>query len=55
MNKEKLIDVLSQPSTWSGIVLLLTAFGISIDEDHTVQIVQSGITLTGIIRVFLED
>ena len=43
-----------EPSTWKGIIWILTAFGLVFDEDQREAIAAFGMTLSGLISVFLE-
>lgn len=50
-----LLNRLREPSTWRGIVWLLTVAGWSLRPDQAEAIVTFGITLIGLIGVFLPD
>jgi hypothetical protein len=47
----KIIDSLSQNSTWRGLILLATAAGVHMEPDIQNQIVATGLGLTGLINV----
>ena len=47
----KIIDSLSQNSTWRGLILLATAAGVHLSPDIQNQIVATGLGLTGLINV----
>lgn len=47
--------VLSQRSTWAGLVWLLTATGISIDPAQAEAIATAGMSLAGLLGVFWKD
>lgn len=47
--------VLSQRSTWAGLVWLLTAAGISIDSAQAEAIATAGMSLAGLLGVFWKD
>jgi len=53
--KYRLIELFSQASTWSGVALLLTALGILVSPADTEKVIQAGLTLTGIIKIFFEE
>ena len=46
---------LREPSTWRGIVWLLTVLGLAIKPDQAEAIVTAGIALAGLLGVFLSD
>ncbi len=50
-----LLNRLREPSTWRGIVWLLTVAGWSLRPEQAEAIVTFGITLVGLIGVFLPD
>lgn len=45
----------SEPSTWRGIVWLLTATGVALDEEQANAIEIAGAGLAGLISVFWKD
>ena len=47
----KIIDSLSQNSTWRGLILLATAAGVHLEPEIQNQIVATGLGLVGIINV----
>ena len=47
----KIIDSLSQSSTWRGLILLATAAGVNLEPDLQNQIVAAGLGLVGLINV----
>jgi len=51
LNKEKVIELLKQPSTWRGIIIILSASGVGIAPALALQIVTVGTTLVGLIEV----
>lgn len=46
---------LREPSTWRGLVWLLTVFGLSLRPDQAEAIVIAGMALAGLLGVFLSD
>lgn len=54
MNKEYLVEKLKEPSTWKGLIWLLTAFGVALSPDAKEAIAALGMALAGLIGVFLE-
>jgi len=50
-----LMNRLSEPSTWRGIVALLTATGLVIDPEQATAIVTVGVAVIGLIGAFLPD
>ena len=53
--KPWLLDRLREPSTWRGLVWLATVAGLSIRPDQAEAIVVAGMTLAGLLGVFLPD
>jgi hypothetical protein len=47
----KIIDSLSQNSTWRGLILICTALGCQWSPEFQNQIVATGLGLTGLINV----
>lgn len=50
-----LIARLKEPSTWRGIVWLLTVAGISLKPDQVEAIITAGIAIAGLLGVFTRD
>ena len=50
-----LIDRLSEPSTWRGIISLLTALGVKLRPDLTDAIVSAGLGAMGVINVVRKE
>lgn len=46
---------LSEPSTWRGFVMLLSAIGITLDPDQQNAIVVFGLAASGLIGVFFRS
>jgi hypothetical protein len=53
--KTWLIAQLKQPSTWRGLVWILTVFGVLLTPEQTEAIVLAGMALAGLLGVFLND
>ena len=47
----KILDSLSQNSTWRGLILLATAAGVHLEPELQNQIVATGLGLVGLINV----
>ncbi len=47
----KILDRLSENSTWRGLILLATAAGVNLEPDLQNQIVAAGLGLVGLINV----
>ena len=56
MNWKGMLDYaiarLSENSTWRGLILILTAGGVKLDEAHAASIIAAGLGLVGLINVF---
>lgn len=46
---------LKEPSTWAGIVTLLTVFGITLDPAQTQAIATAGAAIVAVLMVFLKE
>lgn len=53
--KQYILDRAKEPSTWRGIVLLLTALGVPMAPAMTDAIVSAGLGLAGLIGVLTAD
>jgi hypothetical protein len=53
--KNYLLARAKEPSTWRGLVLLLTAVGIPVAPDVAEAVVAAGLGLSGLIGVFTAD
>jgi hypothetical protein len=47
----KILDKLSENSTWRGLILLATAAGVNLEPDLQNQIVAAGLGLVGLINI----
>lgn len=52
---EYAINRFSEPSTWRGLVAMLTSLGLGIEPEHASFIVPLGIGLIGLIGAFVPD
>lgn len=52
---EKILLYLTQESTWTGIVAILTAFGVVLKPELTHAIVAFGLGLFGLIKVIIDE
>jgi hypothetical protein len=50
-----IIARLSEPSSWKGIFLLLTAAGVTLRPELQAAITAVGLSLTGLVGVFAPD
>jgi hypothetical protein len=55
MNTDYLKARLKEPSTWRGLALCLTAFGIAITPDQIESIVVVGLLISGLIGAGVSD
>lgn len=55
MTKRQLIAHLSQPSTWRGIFLLLSAVGVYIRPDIAEAIIAFGMAASGLVGILTSD
>lgn len=51
----KLGDYLRYPSTWQGIVSILTAVGVTLKPEQAEAIASAGIALVGVLLAFFSD
>ena len=51
---DTLFRYLKQPSTWQGIIGILTGFGIALSPEQGAAIVAAGVALIGVISVFID-
>lgn len=50
-----IVDRLKEPSSWRGLVMLATAFGVTVTPDLVTSIVAAGTGLAGIIGFAFKD
>jgi hypothetical protein len=53
--KPWVLNQLKQPSTWRGLVWILTVFGVLLTPEQTEAIVLAGMAVAGLLGVFLND
>lgn len=52
---EYLADRLKEPSTWRGLVALITAFGITLSPEQSDAVIAAGLGIIGAIGAFFGD
>lgn len=52
---QHIIDLLDEPSTWRGLVWVLTSFGVILSPDQKESIVATGMAVAGLIGMFTSD
>ena len=55
VTKQFLLDRLSEPSTWRGIILILTSAGVNIAPAMADAIIGAGIGICGLVGVLTAD
>ena len=50
-----IIDRLKEPSSWRGLVMIATAFGVSVNPELLPSIIAAGTGLAGIIGCVFKD
>lgn len=55
VNKQFIIERLSEPSTWRGIIMILTAAGVQIQPQMMELIVSVGMAVAGVVGVATAD
>lgn len=55
VNKQYILERLSEPSTWRGLIMLLTAAGVQIQPHFIEVIVSVGMAAAGVVGVFTAD
>lgn len=53
--KDYILDRLKEPSTWRGIILLLTAIGVPIAPELQTTIISAGLGVAGLIGTVTAD
>ncbi|MBF0427283.1 MAG: hypothetical protein HQL94_00035 [Magnetococcales bacterium] len=53
--KNRILDRFREPSTWRGLVMLLTSFGVTLSPDAMESIVAAGTGLAGLIGMITKD
>lgn len=49
------VDRAREPSSWRGVVWILTALGVSLNQDQSGAIMAAGTAVAGLIGVFARD
>jgi uncharacterized membrane protein len=50
-----ILRLLKQPSTWRGLIFLVTAGGAAISEEQATAIITAGIAVAGAVGAFTSD
>jgi hypothetical protein len=50
-----LIERLKEPSTWRGLVAILTGLGVTLQPNQAEAIIAAGLALVGLIEVFRRE
>ena len=50
-----LIDRLSEPSTWRGLIALVTALGVQLSPDFQAAIISAGLACIGLVNVVIKE
>lgn len=50
-----ILDRLNEPSTWRGLISVLTALGVKLRPDLGEAIITAGLSLMGIINIFRQE
>ena len=50
-----ILDRLSEPSTWRGIISMLTALGVKLRPDLTEAIISGGLSAMGLINIIRKE
>jgi hypothetical protein len=51
----KFLEIIIQPSTWRGLVWVLTAIGINLNPEQSQAVITAGMGVAGIIGAFTSD
>lgn len=51
----KILEYLRQPSTWRGIITVVSGFGVVISPELTNEIVATGVGIIGLIEVIRNE
>lgn len=55
MNRQYILDRMKEPSTWRGLILVVTSFGIKLSPDQIEAITFTGLLLAGFLGAALPD
>lgn len=50
----RLLALFNTPSTWRGLVVVMTGVGVGLKPEHSEAIMSGGLILAGIIAIWLE-
>jgi hypothetical protein len=50
----RLVALFNTPSSWRGLVVVLTGLGAALKPEHSEAIVSGGLMLAGVIAIWLE-
>lgn len=53
--KDYILNRLKEPSTWRGIILILTVFGAKLEPEQQEAIVLAGLGIVGLLGAFTKD
>lgn len=51
----RLLELFKYPSTYQGLVILLTVAGVTLSPEQAAAITAAGAALVGLLKVFLSD
>ena len=55
LNRLKILDRLQEPSSWRGLVMFATAFGVGISPEMMEQIIIAGTATAGLLGMLTAD
>ena len=55
MNKQYILDRLAEPSTWRGLVMVATSFGVLVKPEQIEAIVFAGLFIAGMLGAVTKD
>lgn len=55
MNRFEYLDRLREPSTWAGVAVLLSVFGVNMAPADKQAVVNGGVGLASLIAVFMRE
>ena len=50
-----ILESLTQPSTWKGILGLVTAFGIVLEPQQATAIITAGLAVIAMVNIFISE
>lgn len=51
---DQFFEIIQQPSTWKGIIMLLGALGLQIDQEAMLSVIKAGAVLYGAISIVVD-